>query len=278
MIEPFHLEKHPIPRLIIESWERLDTTLSVGFTTRNGGVSNGDYKTLNLALHVGDFSEDVIANRRILSNALGFSFDAWTSGEQVHSNHIEIIRKDRRGKGRFLREDAIQNTDGIVTDEEDILLTSFYADCVPLLFFDSVKKVIGLAHAGWKGTQLKIGEEMVKTMVHSFGSQPEDIRVAVGPSIGQCCYEVDNRVVQPIQSTFKIITEEMIFDKKNGHYDINLKKINQKILIHAGILPNHIEISSYCTSCDNDLFFSHRKEKGKTGRMAAWIGFRKDEL
>ncbi len=225
---PFQLKEQPIPHLVIESWQNLLPRLSVGFSSRNSGVSHGDYKTLNLALHVGDDPNDVITNRKILSNALGFSFDSWTSGEQVHSNHIEIIRKDRRGKGRFSREDAIQDTDGIVTDEEDILLTSFYADCVPLFFLDPVKKVIGLAHAGWKGTQFKIGQEMVSTMISTFGSKPENIHVAIGPSIGQCCYEVDNLVVQPIQSTFSMITEEMIWDKKNGHYDIDLKKLTKK--------------------------------------------------
>ncbi|MFV9509973.1 peptidoglycan editing factor PgeF [Tepidibacillus sp. LV47] len=276
-MEPFQLQEQPIPHLVIKSWQKLVPGLNVGFSTKKGGVSKGFYATMNLALHVNDQEEDVISNRKMLTNALGFSFDAWTSAEQVHGNHIEIISKEKRGKGRLSREDAIQDTDGMVTNEPNILLTSFYADCVPLFFLDPVKKVIGLAHAGWKGTQLKIAEKMIETFVFAFGSNREDIHVAIGPSIGQCCYEVDGKVIQPIQSTFSFIPEDIIFDKNNGHYDLDLKKLNQQILIHAGILPNHIEVSSYCTSCDHHLFFSHRKDKGKTGRMAAWIGLRKDE-
>ncbi|TCS84400.1 peptidoglycan editing factor PgeF [Tepidibacillus fermentans] len=276
-MEPFQLKEQPIPHFVIDSWQKLVPGLTVGFSTKKGGVSQEPYATMNLALHVNDNQEDVITNRKILADALGFSFDAWTSAEQIHGNHIEIISKNERGKGRLTREDAIQVTDGIVTSESDILLTSFYADCVPLFFLDPIKKVIGLAHAGWKGTQLKIAEKMVETFVTHYGSNRDDIRVAIGPSIGQCCYEVDARVIQPIQSTFSMITEEMIFDKQNGHYDLDLKKLNQQILIQAGILPNHIEISSYCTSCDHHLFFSHRKDHGKTGRMAAWIGLRKED-
>ena len=276
-MEPFKLTETPFVYFTIPQWEKLNRSLRVGFSSRHGGESNHPFHSMNLALHVGDNLESVIKNRKKLMNEIGFSFDAWTAADQVHGNNIAIIKKEDKGKGREELNSAIQNTDGIVTNEQDILLTSYYADCTPLFFFDPIKKVIGLAHAGWKGTVLKIGAKMVETFVNDFGSKVEDILITIGPAIDQCCYEVNDQVINPLRNSLSLIPVEMVVDKKNGHYDLNLKKVNVQILMEAGILPNHIEISTYCTSCDNHLFFSHRKEKGNTGRMAAWIGFRKDE-
>ena len=276
-MEPFKLTETPFVYFTIPQWEKLNRSLRVGFSSRHGGESVQPFNSMNLALHVGDNLESVIKNRKKLINEIGFSFDAWTAADQVHGNNIAIIKKEDKGKGREELDTAIQNTDGIVTNEQDILLTSYYADCTPLFFFDPTKNVIGLAHAGWKGTVLKIGAKMVETFVKEFGSKVEDILITVGPAIDQCCYEVNDKVINPLRKSLSFIPVEMVLDKKNGHYDLNLKKVNAQILIEAGILPHHIEISTYCTSCDNHLFFSHRKEKGNTGRMAAWIGFRKDE-
>lgn len=277
-MEPFVLKMaDQVDYFTLPTWGVLNNSLVVGFSTRSSGYSSGVYTSLNLALHVGDNEQDVIANRKKLTEIIGFSYDAWTCAEQVHGNNIEIITADKRGRGRFTLEDAIPNVDGIVTNLPDILLTSFYADCVPLYFFDPVKKVVGLAHAGWKGTVLKIGEKMIETMCNSFGSNPEEIKIAIGPSIGQCCYEVDDQVIKPLNSTLNFIPEEAIISKGNMHYDLDLKKINQQIIKKAGILPENIEISSLCTSCNQNIFYSFRKEHGKTGRMASWIGLRKDE-
>lgn len=277
-MEPFILKKiNQLDYFTLPTWEAINNSLVVGFSTRSSGYSSGVYSSLNLALHVGDKEQDVIANRKKLTEIIGFSYDAWTCAEQVHGNDIEIITAEKRGRGRFTLEDAIPNVDGILTNNPDILLTSFYADCVPLYFFDPVKKVIGLAHAGWKGTVLKIGEKMIETMNHSFGSNLDDIKVAIGPSIGQCCYEVNDQVIAPLNSAINFIPEEAIIYKENVHYDLDLKKINEQIIKKAGILPKNIEISSLCTSCNPDIFYSYRKEHGKTGRMASWIGLRKDE-
>ena len=110
-----------------------------------------------------------------------------------------------------------------------------------------------------------------------FDSHPDDIRTAIGPSIGSCCYEVDRQVIDPLQLSIERIPMGAIQDKGNGHYDLDLKKINRQILIDAGIKANHIELSTWCISCHPDLFYSHRRDHGKTGRMASWIGLRKDE-
>ncbi len=277
VLEPLVKKEAPFIYFHIPAWEKLDQNLKVGFSSRHGGTSAYPFQTMNLALHVGDNQETVIDNRKTLSHELGFSFDAWTAADQVHGNHIAIVNMEDKGKGSKDLQTAIQAADGMVTNEKGILLTSYYADCTPLLFFDPVKKVIGLAHAGWKGTVLKIGAKMIETMVKEFGSNVNNILVTIGPAIDQCCYEVNDQVINPLKKSLSFIPLEMIVDKKNGHFDLNLKKANEQILIEAGILPNNIEISSYCTSCDNDLFFSYRREKGSTGRMASWIGFRKDE-
>jgi len=277
-VEPFVLKKNDqIDYFTLPTWEEINNSLVVGFSTRVSGYSSGAYSSFNLALHVGDNEQDVVANRKKLTEAIGFSYDAWTCAEQVHGNNIEIITADKRGRGRYNLQDAIPNVDGIVTNLPDILLTSFYADCVPLYFFDPVKKVVGLAHAGWKGTVLKIGEKMIETMSQSFGSNPKDIKAAIGPSIGQCCYEVNDQVITPLSSAINYIPNEAVINKENLHYDLDLKKINEQIIKKAGILPKNIEISSLCTSCNPDIFYSFRKEHGKTGRMASWIGLRKDE-
>lgn len=277
-METFVLKKtDQIDYLTLPTWEAINNSLVVGFSTRSSGYSNGVYSSFNLALHVGDNEQNVIANRKKLTETIGFEYDAWTCAEQVHGNNIEIITADKRGRGRYTLQDVIPNVDGIVTNLPDILLTSFYADCVPLYFFDPARKVIGLAHAGWKGTVLKIGEKMIETMIHNFGSKPEDIKVAIGSSIGRCCYEVNDQVITPLNASINFIPEEAIINKGNMHYDLDLKKINEQIIKKAGILTKNIEISSLCTSCNSDIFYSFRKEHGKTGRTASWIGLRKDE-
>ncbi len=276
-METLILVDKQITYFTIPSWTKINSNLCVGFSTRNGGYSRNEFSSMNLALHVDDVSQDVIANRKLLSSALNFTFNAWTCAEQVHYNNIKVVSESERGRGRLDQGNAIPCTDGLVTNVSNILLTSFYADCVPLYFFDPIKKVVGLAHAGWKGTMLKIGEKMIDKMLTVYNSNINDIRVVIGPSIGICCYEVDNNVVEPLLSSIGSVPKEVVKDNGDGHYNINLKKINAIIIEKAGIQSKNIEVSSLCTSCNIDLFYSHRKEKGKTGRMASWIGFREVE-
>ncbi len=276
-MEPFVWKHAPIPHFTIPAWEALNPLLSVGFTTKSGGQSKGPYQSMNVALHVKDNEFDVIANRKKLASSIGFPFEAWTSADQVHGNHVEVITMEQRGRGRLQQSDAISKTDGLLTNIPDILLVSFYADCVPLYFLDPKKMVVGLAHAGWKGTVLKIGEKMIEQMKYSFGSSPMDIKVAIGPAISQCCYEVNNQVVEPLQDSIQHVPLGAIKDKNNGHFDLDLKKINEQILIDAGIERRNIELSTWCTSCHPSFFYSHRRDRGVSGRMASWIGLRKDE-
>lgn len=275
-MEPFVLVNDETPYFTISSWEDLVPNLSVGFSTKIGGTSVDKYKSMNLALHVNDSEESVVNNRKILSKKIDFSFDAWTCAEQVHCCNIEVVNNSNRGRGRLEQKDAISRTDGLVTDLSDILLTSYYADCVPLYFIDPKQKVIGLAHAGWKGTLFSIGSKMIELYVSNFDSKREDIRVAIGPSIGQCCYEVNSEIIDRFTETLGTLPVDSVINKKQGSYNIDLKSINYQIIKSAGITPENIELSSWCTSCNSDLFFSYRRDKGITGRMASWIGFKEE--
>lgn len=282
-LEPFQLTRKPgEPAYVtIERWEREHPGISAGMTTRIGGVSGAPYETLNCALHIQDEPVDVIENRRRLGETLGWPFEAWTCGEQVHDRQVAVVTPADKGKGRESREDAFANTDAIVTNEPGIWLTSFYADCVPLYFFDPVRQAVGLAHAGWKGTVLRIAGETIRTMSEAYGTDPSDVMAAIGPSIGMCCYEVDDTVIARIDSCLDEIGAEpgvrsCVYrpGAENGKWMLSLQEMNRQIMIKAGILPTHIEICGMCTGCRTDLFFSHRKENGATGRMASWIGLR----
>ncbi|AWB45355.1 peptidoglycan editing factor PgeF [Paenibacillus sp. CAA11] len=287
-MEPFvrrsydHIEKEKAVELFeLEGWNAENGWLSAGFTGRHGGGSKVPYESFNLALHVGDHPEDVLENRVLLEQELGFEPGAWTCGEQTHGTQIAIVTDEDRGKGRMDRESAFQQTDGLVTNVPGILLTSFYADCVPLYFLDPVHRVVGLAHAGWKGTVGEIAAKMIAVMEQAYGSRREEIRTAIGPSIGSCCYEVDEAVitrVRPVldQAGLQEIAAEPVFreSQNQGRKMLNLKELNRIIMIKAGILPTHIECTTWCTSCHNTHFFSYRKENGVTGRMASWIGMK----
>ncbi|RPK28176.1 peptidoglycan editing factor PgeF [Paenibacillus xylanexedens] len=295
-MEPFVLDKELLERtknpnsdfgpdpllLYVEPWTQQFEQLSVGFTTRHGGVGKVPYATLNCAYHVGDDLEVVLNNRRLVTKKLGFAAEAWTCGEQVHGKHVAVITAEDRSRGLLDRQSALQDTDGLVTNVPGVLLTSFYADCVPLYFYDPVQQAVGLAHAGWKGTVAGIAVSMVETMEREYGSRRQDIRAAIGPSIGDCCYEVDEAVMQhvrvwfddsPVNDEYKDSASKQAYRAvNNGKTMLNLKECNRHIMMKAGIMPDHIECTTWCTSCHPELFFSYRKENGVTGRMASWIG------
>ncbi|QOS80227.1 peptidoglycan editing factor PgeF [Paenibacillus sp. JNUCC31] len=273
----------PDPLLLyVEPWKQRFEHMKAGFTTRQGGVGSTPYASLNCAYHVGDDPEDVLKNRKLVAEKLGFSLESWTCGEQVHGKHVAVITTEDRGRGLLDRQSALQDTDGLVTNVPGVLLTSFYADCVPLYFYDPVRQAVGLAHAGWKGTVAGIAESMVETLEREYGSRRQDIHAAIGPSIGDCCYEVDEAVMKhvrvwldqsPGNDEYRNSASNQVYQSAgNGKTMLNLKECNRHIMMKAGILPDHIECTTWCTSCNPELFFSYRKENGITGRMASWIG------
>jgi YfiH family protein len=264
----------------IESWMKAFPNLTAGFTSRLGGVSEKPFASFNCGLHVNDLSEHVITNRQRLAEALVMPFDAFTYAEQVHGNEIAVIKRADKGKGRASRAEAIQSRDGFVTNEKELVLCALFADCVPLFFYDPVLEVAGLAHAGWKGTVLNVAGAAIQAMNEEFGCKPEHIRAAIGPSIGICCYEVDEKVAQPVKSVLTDmkavpeILQKVLQPKGNQKYMLNLQELNRNFIEKAGILSSSIEVTELCTSCHTDIFYSHRQEKGATGRMAAWIAMR----
>lgn len=265
-MEPFRYVDRTIPYVTVKQWtdqfHRLRAGMSVKYNYRlNGG--EGDRQT-------------VIANRKRLANALGFSFGAWTCAEQVHGKRVVRIGKKVRGAGSWAQETAIAAADGLITDESDILLTAFFADCTPLLFWDPEEGAVGIAHAGWRGTVAGIAREMVERMGEEFGTDSADLHVAIGPSIGPCCYEVDDRVIHALEKVLPSPLEQVVQPKGNSHYFLDLKRANAKILQNVGVPSGRLLVSRYCTCCEDELFHSYRRDKERAGRMVAWIGLMKE--
>lgn len=260
--------------LQIAHWMNQDCSLIAGFSTRKGGVSKHSYKSLNVGFHVDDNEDDVRKNRLILAGVLQFPLEHWVVAEQVHGTKVEKVTLQHRGKGAFCLGDALKGVDGIYTKEKGILLVSLYADCVPLYFYSKKDNTVGLAHAGWRGTVGGIGQEMIRLWTKKEHIPLENIEVAIGPSISKEAYLVDDFVIRQVA---RLINQDdpAPYEKiSENQYLLDLKLLNYLLLRKMGLKNEQIRISNYCTANNNDLFFSHRYEKGKTGRMMSFIGFR----
>ncbi|KGA97769.1 hypothetical protein BALCAV_0208515 [Alkalihalobacillus alcalophilus ATCC 27647 = CGMCC 1.3604] len=259
--------------LLIEPHTQSDFHLIAGFTTKNGGVSPEHFHSLNMGFHVPDKEENVINNREIVAEKLDFPTEFWIGSKQVHEAKIEKVTKEDCSKGALSFDSALKDTDGLYTADADVLLTSLYADCVPLYFWSEKNQLVGLAHAGWKGTVLGIGEKMIQHWVGDEEVPLADIRVAIGPCISQAAYEVDSSVIEKITEQFgKKRMEEVTIQTDKEHYQLDLRLLNYLNLIDKGLKKEQILVSSYCTLNDEALFFSHRRDKGKTGRLMSFIG------
>lgn len=244
-----------------------------GFSTRIGGVSQPPYAELNLAFHVGDHPENVIENRRRYCHALGLRLEDLAAGEQVHSDKVRVVTGRDRGCGAFAYDTAFAGTDGFVTNEPGVVLSSYYADCVPLFIVDPVRQAVALAHGGWKGTVKRIGAKTIETMHTHFGTKAADCLVGIGPSVGSCCYEVDEQVINPLRAEFPQ-WEQFVKPKENGRWNLDLWATNRQVFLDAGVPLEQIEVGGLCTACHTELFFSYRAEQGKTGRMASIIAIK----
>lgn len=239
------------------------------FTSRIGGVSNEPYKSLNLGINTKDNVENIKKNFEKVLSIINNTIDNVVVSHQLHTTNVKIVDKNDIGKGinNIISGDGI---DGLITNIPGIALFTFYADCVPIFYLDTVKRVVGLAHGGWRGTVNKIAGKVVDMMIESYNSNPKDIIVGIGPSIGPCCYEIGNDVYNKFNINFTNINN-LIKSMGKDRWHLNLWEANSQILKEKGILSRNISICGICTSCHNDLFFSYRKEKGVTGRMAAVI-------
>lgn len=237
------------------------------FTTRVGGVSEGVYSTLNTSPMKEDPLENVLKNLEAVCSTVGIDYRKLVLSDQTHGDNIRIVTEKDIGKG-IAKPGDIRNVDGLMTNIPGIPLITFYADCVPLFFLDTVKKVIALTHSGWKGTVLKIGAKTVKKMAEVYGTKPEDCLVGIGPSIEMDCFEVGMDAARCFMDSFGNWKEFMV-PYGDSKYKIDLWKANKLMLLEQGVPEKNITVSGYCTKCNEDLFFSYRRDKGNTGSLSA---------
>lgn len=238
------------------------------FSTREGGVSEGIYRSMNLSYARGDDKEAVDENYRRIAEVLGSSVEDMVCSDQTHTDHIRLVTAKDRGKG-VTRPKDYTDVDGLITQEKGIVLCTFFADCVPLFFVDPVRRAIGLSHSGWRGTVQKIGRKTVERMKEAFGTDPKDVYAAIGPSICQDCYEVSEDVAEEFGKSFP--AGELFYETKPGKYQLDLWEANRLVMLEAGIPAEHIEVTDLCTCCNPDFLFSHRASHGQRGNLAAFM-------
>ncbi len=240
------------------------------FSTRMGGVSTGCYESLNLGFRE-DKRENVVENYKRICSAIDVDSrnTVWT--KQIHTDLVLRVSEADRGKGLFAPRTQ-DGYDAIITNCKDVVLTGFSADCVLILYYDSVSKAIGIAHSGWRGTVLEIGAKTVKAMEDEFGTSPSNLICCIAPAIAKCCFQVDKPVVDEFTSKLPWSGEFIKADTENeGKYYIDLHSINERILINSGVKAENIENSRICTKCHPELFYSHRLMGNARGSMAAMI-------
>ena len=242
-----------------------------GFSTRKGGVSTGIFSSMNLNFKRGDDPDAVLENYRRMAAALNMRVEDMVLSDQTHTTNVRVITEEDRGKG-ILKPQDYSDVDGMITNVPGIVLVTSYADCVPLYFVDPVRKAIGLSHSGWKGTVGHIGQKTVWKMHEVYGSEPKDIVAAIGPSICQSCYEVSDDVAEAFRANFTADeAADILLDKGNGKYQLDLWKANWYVLTDAGILSEHLSVTDLCTACHPDLLWSHRKTNGQRGGLSAFL-------
>ena len=236
------------------------------FTTRLGGVSQGHLASLNLGLHRGDEAEHVEKNFHILGDAIGFDPEKLVLTRQIHTDIIRPVGREDWGK--YMIDGASPECDALITREPGTALVIFTADCTPILLWDSQSGAVGACHAGWRGTAMDIAGKTVAAMVDAFGCDPAHIHAAIGPNIGDCCFETDGEVPGAMVQTYGQAALSWIRNVGEKYY-VNLKEINAISLRRAGVA--HIQISDACTMCQPDRFWSHRYTRGLRGSQGAII-------
>lgn len=233
--------------------------------SRRGGVSEAPFESLNLSMSVPDERERVYANRRRVYGFYNRDTDSVVHAHLVHG--ADVARVTQGDNGTW-----VERVDGLITDQPGCVLTMNFADCAPILLYDPRRKAIGLGHAGWRGAVVDLPGAMVRGMVETFGSDPAELVAAVGPCIGPCCYEVGDEVITAVRGKFPEADTLLQKPMGNGQPVSNgdrlffdLPEANRRNLAAAGVVT--VELSGYCTACRTDLFFSHRAEKGRTGRF-----------
>lgn len=242
-----------------------------GFSTRLGGVSEGCLASLNLGTQRGDTRENVLENYRRFASAVGFRTEDMVFSRQVHGDFVARVGRKNCGEGLHI--EVPEARDGLMTDEPNVVLTIFSADCTPILLFDPVRRAVAAVHAGWRGTALGIAGRVVERMREEFGCKPEHLRAAIGPCIGKCCFETDADVPEAMLRS--VGDEAQGYIEPHGEkYTVDLKGINALWLRRAGVKT--VQISDDCTSCLCERYWSHRRTRGHRGAQAAVILLREE--
>ena len=203
---------------------------------------------------------------------MGCSIENFVCSDQTHTTNVRKVTCADRGKGVTCQKDY-PDVDGLITNEPGIVLATFYADCVPLFIVDKKNKAIGLSHSGWRGTVGRMGACTLNAMKEAYGTKPEDVVVAIGPSICQSCYEVSEDVAEQFIKEFGDKKQgELLTAKGGGKYLLNLWKANVTVFLEAGVRPERIHVTDICTYCNPQYLFSHRASQGKRGNLGAFMG------
>ena len=221
-----------------------------GISTRSSGCSPGPFDSLNLGYNTEDDSENVRLNRNRFFSAADIDESRTANPVQVHLDKIAVVKKP----GLY------QDTDGLITNVQGLVLTIQTADCVPVILFDEDKNAAGLIHAGWKGSALNIVRKAVSSLTDNYGCRPEKLGAFIGPSIGPCCYEIGEEALNSFDPVYI------------QHNHLDLWKFNTDQLLECGIKTSNVSVCKICTFCHSYLFFSHRKSGGRTGRMLTFLG------
>ncbi|MCW5883278.1 MAG: peptidoglycan editing factor PgeF [Anaerolineae bacterium] len=241
-----------------------DDGLAHAVTTRHGGVSQPPWATLNLGGSVHDDPAAVDENTERMCAALGVPRASLVTAYMVAGNRVAVATAEHGGQ-------PFRETDALVTATPGVFLTLRYADCVPVLLVDPLRRAVGIAHAGWRGTLALVAQRTALTMMSEFDCRAEDIRAAVGPSIGPCCYEVGDEVVAQTQAVFAGQADDLL-TRRASRVHLDLWQANRLQLKAVGV--GQVEVAGICTRCHTDDYFSHRGEGGRTGRFGAVIGYR----
>lgn len=237
-----------------------------GFSTRQGGVSQGIFSEMSLSFTRGDAFESVMENHRRFASALDYPLMSLISTRQVHGDEVRIAAEADRGKG--LRQELDYECDALITDKPGLPLMILTADCCPILLYDPVRRAAGAVHAGWRGTALGIAGKAVRELVRVYGCRPENILAAIGPCISQCCFETDANV--PEAMTVALGDEAEAFIKPRGaKFHVDIKGINRRFLEKEGI--TQFFVTDECTACNPQRYFSHRVMGENRGSLASVI-------
>ncbi len=270
--------RHEVNGLVFYRFDNLASYDEVlhGVFTRLGGVSSSPYDALNVGHFIGDDHQAVEANHDLICQALGISRGDIATARQVHGSRVALVGPGDRGR-------VIPATDALITDTAGVALMLRFADCLPVLLYDPVRRAIGLAHAGWKGTVGRIAAKTASAMVEAYGSRPADLVAGLGPCIGPCCYQVGAEVIESVKASFDD-WRRLLRPQGDGSFHFDLWEANRRQLVELGAPPlspqklggrkGGIEVIQLCTACRTDEFFSHRAEGGRTGRFAVILGKR----